>query len=208
VNAREDILSAIRARRLRDAPRPQPYRIAPPSHGLVAHFEERAKAAAAQVRVLAGTDEIRAAIADVLRSRNLPAMLHVPPDPRFGQLPWQDAPGLSLLRDPPGAEDTAISLAQFAIAETGTLVYPASPERPPSWHFRPGLEIAVLAGDSIRRTLEDMLQEMKTQGPLPSTVNLVTGPSRTGDIEQTLELGAHGPRELVILIVPNLPPSP
>jgi L-lactate dehydrogenase complex protein LldG len=38
---------------------------------------------------------------------------------------------------------------------------------------------------------------------LPSTLNFVTGPSRTGDIEQTLELGAHGPKALAILIVNN-----
>jgi L-lactate dehydrogenase complex protein LldG len=208
MTAREEILSAIRARRLRDAPRPQPYRVALLSDGLVAHFEERAKTAAAQVRILSGFEKIPAAIADVLRSRNLPAILHVPPDPRFGQLPWQDAPGLSIACDSPGPEDAAISHAPYAIAETGTLVYSASADRPASWHFRPGLEIAVLAADNIRSTVEDVLSELKTRGALPSTVNLVTGPSRTGDIEQTLELGAHGPKELVILIVPNLPLSP
>ena len=64
-------------------------------------------------------------------------------------------------------------------------------------------EIAVIATDSILPDLESVLAQIKSGGELPSTINLVTGPSRTGDIEQTLELGAHGPKELVILIVPS-----
>jgi L-lactate dehydrogenase complex protein LldG len=60
------------------------------------------------------------------------------------------------------------------------------------------LEIAVLRTSSIVGELEDVLAKV---GALPSTLNLVTGPSRTGDIEQTMELGAHGPKSLAILIV-------
>jgi L-lactate dehydrogenase complex protein LldG len=113
-------------------------------------------------------------------------------------------PGVTLKREPPGPDDAAVAIATFGIAETGTLVYPASETRPPSWHFRAGLEIAVIAADSIQPDLESVLARIKSRGALPSTINFVTGPSRTGDIEQTLELGAHGPKELVILIVPSL----
>jgi L-lactate dehydrogenase complex protein LldG len=147
--------------------------------------------------------DIPAAIAGVLRSRNLPAAVHLPPDPLLEQIPWSSIPGLSIIRDRPGGDDIAFNVASCAIAETGTLAYPASPGRPPSWHFRPGLEIALLAGNSIHADLEAVLEQIKESG-MPSTINLVTGPSRTGDIEQTLELGAHGPKELVILIVPSL----
>ena len=140
----------------------------------------------------------------MLRSRNLPAIVHLPPDPSFVQISWSSVPGLSIVRDAPGPDDVAVSIAPHAIAETGTLVYPASPSRPPSWHFRPGVEIALLAANDIRTDLEGVLEQMNRSGTQPSTVNLVTGPSRTGDIEQTLELGAHGPKELIILIVPSL----
>ncbi|MDE2182836.1 MAG: LUD domain-containing protein [Alphaproteobacteria bacterium] len=101
---------------------------------------------------------------------------------------------------PPGPNDAAVSVAPFAIAETGTLVFLSGPAAPPSWHFRPGLEIAVIAAGNILPTLEDVLARIR-EHPLPSTVNLVTGPSRTGDIEQTIELGAHGPKTLSIVIV-------
>ena len=49
--------------------------------------------------------------------------------------------------------------------------------------------------------MENALARIKAKGALPHTINFVTGPSRTGDIEQTLELGAHGPKALAILIV-------
>ena len=71
---------------------------------------------------------------------------------------------------------------------------------PASWHFRPGFEIAILKASGIVAHYEDALQKLTAQ-PLPPTINLITGPSRTGDIEQTLELGAHGPNALAVLIV-------
>ncbi len=73
---------------------------------------------------------------------------------------------------------------------------PAREASPASWHFRPGFEIAILRAADIVAHLEDV-----KLGTLPATVNLITGPSRTGDIEQTLELGAHGPKALAVLIV-------
>ena len=89
-----------------------------------------------------------------------------------------------------------VTRAPFGIAETGTLVQPARETSPASWHFRPGFEIAILRAADIVAHLEDV-----KLGTLPATVNLITGPSRTGDIEQTLELGAHGPKALAVLIV-------
>ncbi|HEX4079455.1 MAG TPA: LUD domain-containing protein [Rhizomicrobium sp.] len=204
MSAREDILSDIRARRSGPVPKPAPYLVAPPGDDLAGHFADRARGAAARVSILGGADEIPAVIADVLRARNLPAIVHLPPDPSLDNLAWSSAPGLTLVHNAPGPDDTAVGTASFAIAETGTLVYTAAAARPASWHFRPGLEIALVAAESIQADLEQVLTRMKQRGALPSTINLVTGPSRTGDIEQTLELGAHGPKELVILIVPIL----
>ncbi len=61
----------------------------------------------------------------------------------------------------------------------------------------------MLSADAILPHLEEVLAKVKARGEFPRTLNLVTGPSRTGDIEQTLELGAHGPKALAILIVGN-----
>ncbi|HEX4160710.1 MAG TPA: LUD domain-containing protein [Rhizomicrobium sp.] len=210
MNAREEILSAIRARRASPGTAGLPAKDGWDARGPktnddnLAHFTRRAKAAAAQVNVLGSTEEIPATVADALRSRNLPAIVHLPPDSLLEEISWSSAPGLSVVRNIPSGDDVAVAIACYAIAETGTLVYPASPVRPPSWHFRPGVEVALLAADNIYTCLEDVLEQITRRGALPSTINLVTGPSRTGDIEQTLELGAHGPKELIILIVPSL----
>jgi L-lactate dehydrogenase complex protein LldG len=203
MSARDAILSAIRARRTRNETRPPRWWQTAAAESLVQHFRNRAGAAAAQVNELASVEEIPARIAEVLRARNLPAIVHLPPDSSLDQIGWNTAPGLTLKREPPGPDDAALAIAPYGIAETGTLVYPAAEARPASWHFRAGLEIAVIAADSIVPDLENVLAQIKARGALPSTINLVTGPSRTGDIEQTLELGAHGPKELVILIVPS-----
>jgi L-lactate dehydrogenase complex protein LldG len=196
MSSRDAILSRIRERRMKSAPRPSTYMPPAPQSDLVAQFAARAASVHAEVRLLNCRDEIGAAVADLLRARNLPAIVHLPADSAAAMLG-----GLSVCNDLPGPDDTALSFAPFAIAETGTLVYPAAQARPASWHFRPGFEIAVLGAKDILPHLENVLARMK--GSLPHTVNLVSGPSRTGDIEQTLELGAHGPKALAILIVPE-----
>jgi L-lactate dehydrogenase complex protein LldG len=206
MSARAAILATIRARRHARA-EPQPSRWHQPAtpNSLLEHFKDRAGAAAAHVEKIASIQEIPKRVAEALRARNLSATVHLPPDAALGGIDWSTAPGLSLKHDPPGPEDAALAIAPFGIAETGTLVYPASVTRPASWHFRAGLEIAVIAADCIQADLETVLARISSEGVFPSTINLVTGPSRTGDIEQTLELGAHGPKEIVILIVPSLP---
>jgi L-lactate utilization protein LutC len=120
--------------------------------------------------------------------------------PEGGRTDADWGPALSITTTPPGPDDAALTRAPCAIAETGTLVYPSGSKEPASWHFRPGLEIAVLKAGDIVSHMEDALARVKAAG-MPATLNFVTGPSRTGDIEQTLELGAHGPKAVAILIV-------
>ena len=200
MSARDDILGAIRRRRVPPAPRPDAYP-PPASEGdPVERFSGMATRAAAEMRVLGSAADIPEAIADILRARNLPADIHFPPDAALADLDWQRAAGLTLKTSPPGPDDAAVTRAPFAISETGTLAYPAAENEPASWHFRPGLEIAVLHAADILPDMESVLARVKATG-LPPTLNFVTGPSRTGDIEQTLELGAHGPKALSILIV-------
>jgi len=195
VSARDDILGSIRARTRAPVPKPSPYRGQPIISDLVASFVAKAEAVSSEVRILEREDEIPAVIAEILRAHNLAARVHLPPDSDVTGL---DA--LTVLRDPPGPDDTAVTRAPLAIAETGTLVQPARAASPASWHFRPGFEIAILKASDIVAHFEDALQKLKSQA-LPPTINLITGPSRTGDIEQTLELGAHGPKALAVLVV-------
>jgi L-lactate dehydrogenase complex protein LldG len=193
MTARDEILANIRARRVVQAPRPAPYR-APKTEGdPVEAFAKKLSAAHAEVRMLDDAAEIPTAVADILRARNMAPQVHMPPD----AAPL-DLSGVQVLGTPPGPFDAAVTRAPFAIAETGTLAYASGAGAPASWHFRPLLEIAILRAGDVVGELEDVLARL---GTLPATLNLVSGPSRTGDIEQTMELGAHGPKGLVVLLV-------
>jgi L-lactate dehydrogenase complex protein LldG len=196
MSARDDILSSIRARTRPKAPKPEPYRAPSPPSDLLAGFIDKAQAVFADIQILEREDAIPTAIAELLRARNLGAQIHLPPNSDLTEL--LDDTRLTVSHDRPGPDDTAVTRAPLAIAETGTLVQPARTASPASWHFRPGFEIAILHETSIVAHFEDALKKI---GALPTTLNLITGPSRTGDIEQTMELGAHGPKALAILIL-------
>jgi L-lactate dehydrogenase complex protein LldG len=196
MSARGDILDAIRAQRVRSTPRPAQYRPPPAAGDLIESFTRRASAVDAEVRLLNDMNEIPGAVADLLRARNIAAEIHIAPNASA-----PDMPSLTVTHAPPGPDDAALTTAPFAIAETGTLAYTAAEPNPASWHFRAGFEIAVLRATDILPHMENALARIKAKSALPHTINFVTGPSRTGDIEQTLELGAHGPKALAILII-------
>jgi L-lactate dehydrogenase complex protein LldG len=195
MSARDDILKAVRARKAAALPRPAAYQRRM-SGDAVERFVAGANAANATVDVLNDLTDVPEQVARLLRERNLAAAVHLPESSELGGLAWR---GVTVSSDAPGPDDTAVSVAAFGVAETGTLVYPSSAERPASWHFRPGFEIAVLHEGDVLGDLEGAFAKLR--GNWPATINLVTGPSRTGDIEQTLELGAHGPKALAILLI-------
>jgi LUD domain len=196
--ARETVLSAIR--RARGLARPLPAYALPPLGGdLAALFARKARAAEATVHEIASLADIPLAVLALCGSENR-GRLHLPASSPLRELAWDPGPGISLDATPPSGDDFALCLADAAIAETGTLVFFSGAASPSSWHFRAGTEIVLLHRGSILPRLEDLAELLGSSGTLPATVSLVTGPSRTADIEQTIELGAHGPRWLQILI--------
>jgi L-lactate dehydrogenase complex protein LldG len=198
VKAREAILEAVRAGR-RDEAGP---RYALPVWGAdtVAEFIAKARYAATDVHEIARIEDAPEAIWSILAKKNAARQVHVPKASPASELPWQRAPGLTLTQDRPSGSDSAVSFADGGIGETGTLVFASGERSLSSWHFLPGLEFVVLRREWIVPRLEDVIDSLAARGAMPATVNLVTGPSRTADIEQTIERGAHGPRELCILI--------
>ena len=75
-------------------------------------------------------------------------------------------------------------------------------DTPSTLNFVPDNHIAVVHAAQVLRHFEDLWAQWRTSGrPLPRTVNIISGPSRTADIEQTVQLGAHGPRRLHILLI-------
>jgi len=99
--------------------------------------------------------------------------------------------------------DAGITSAQWAIAETGTLVLESDQERHRLSSLVPLAHIAIIESGCIRQTLDEVLQalSLKGQDGLSPTVTLITGPSRTSDIELTLAIGVHGPGELFVIVL-------
>jgi L-lactate dehydrogenase complex protein LldG len=89
-----------------------------------------------------------------------------------------------------------------AIAETGTLMLPSAPQRPTTLNLLADTEIVLLRASRLVGAYEEAWDLLRAElGGMPRNVMLVTGPSRSADIEQTLELGAHGPRQLHVVLV-------
>ncbi len=175
---------------------------------LAALFAALAAAAAATVARVAQAADVPAAVAQYLAAHNLPARVVMTPDPRLDRLPWPSVPMLAIRRGVAAADDAVGVTAAFAgIAETGTLMLISGPDSPTSNNFLPETHIVVLTAAQIVGAYEDAWDRLRAARAdadglaMPRTVNLVTGPSRTGDIAQRLELGAHGPRRLHIVLV-------
>jgi L-lactate dehydrogenase complex protein LldG len=197
-DAREAILQSIA--RGRGAPLAVPHYVLPPwTADAPDHFIAKAKASMASVQSIAAPEDAPEAIFALMAGANIPRRLHVPPSSALNALPWHRVPGLAVIAETPGGDDSALSAADHGIAETGTLVFFSGPQSLSSWHFRPGREFVLVLRARILPRLEDVIASISARG-MPATLNLVTGPSRTADIEQTIELGAHGPRALHILV--------
>jgi L-lactate dehydrogenase complex protein LldG len=107
------------------------------------------------------------------------------------------------------ADQVGLTLATAGVAETGTLLLASSPDRPTLLAFLPETCILILGTDRIVASYEQAMEvHLEETGTLPRSLNFVTGPSRTGDIAQQLELGAHGPRRLLVVLVDPLPDGP
>lgn len=145
-------------------------------------------------------EKIPAAIATYLRTRNLPLTLRRGTDAYFDGL---DFAGLTVAQGAASpADETSLSHAFAGIAETGTLLLHSGADNPTTLNFLPENHIVVLEADKICAAYEDALDRIRaTHKTIPRTLNFITGPSRTADVEQTIELGAHGPRRLHIIIV-------
>jgi L-lactate dehydrogenase complex protein LldG len=219
--ARDDILSNIRrslavrgdertrrqivAERLERAPKglvPERGQVA--GDELIAVFRTEAEAALATVQEVGSVAEVPQAVAEFLRNHNLPATLRMGDDLRLKAMPWGET-ALEVSHGKSEGDDlNGVSYAFAGVAESGTAVMVSGPENPSTLNFLPDNHIVVLSAKDIAGDYEAVWRKVRAaygKGQMPRTVNFITGPSRSGDIEQTLLLGAHGPRRLHIVLV-------
>jgi L-lactate dehydrogenase complex protein LldG len=115
---------------------------------------------------------------------------------------WSDAGVQVEFRKPVNEDLVGITGSFCAIAETGTLMMLSGPDTFASASLLPETHIAVVPASRIVRSMEDAFALARAEhGELPRATNFISGPSRTGDIEQTIVLGAHGPYRVHVIVV-------
>ncbi|PPD16343.1 MAG: lactate utilization protein [Methylobacterium sp.] len=205
VKGDERIRASIVEERLDRAPKGViPARAQLDAAGKLALFIEKAEGVQATVARVPSAKDVPGEVARYLRDNNLPAALRMGDDPRLSAMPWKDTALDVTSGRSNGLDLSGITHAETAIAETGTLAILSGHENPTTLNFLPDNHIVVLNASDLVADLESVWVRVRKKfgkGEMPRTVNFVTGPSRSGDIEQTILLGAHGPRALHIVIV-------
>ena len=175
--------------------------------GRIDLFVAMAEAVQTTVAQVAGAADVPAEVARYLAAENLPAELVMAPDPALDGIPWSERPLLRIRHGKAEAHDlVSLTPCLAAVAETGTLMLISGPDTPTTLNFLPDTQIVVLHAGQVVASYEDGWDLVRARAGdggegWPRTVNLITGPSRTGDIEQRIQLGAHGPRRLHIVLI-------
>jgi len=172
--------------------------------GCASQLAEMLTKQAAEVARVATPEDAVHAIASYLSSNNLPPRLRIGADLSLAALPWKAAWDISRVYGRAEPSDKAcLSRAIVAAAETGTLFLVSGADNPTTLNFLPEFHMVLVKASDIVGSYEeawDRLRKIYGERTLPRTVNMISGPSRTADIEQTIVRGAHGPRRLYVLI--------
>jgi len=168
---------------------------------LIARFCTESVRMSSTVTEVATMDEVPAAVARYLRDHGLPKQGVI--WPRLAGPAWTAA-GLSF--EPRAARDedlVGVTGCFCAIAETGTVVTCSAPDSPATTSLLPETHVVVVPASRIVAGMEEAwaLARVTYGSDLPRAINLISGPSRTGDIEMTIVIGAHGPYRVHILLV-------
>ena len=209
--SKENILHRVRTALGRSAGQavadPPPARIHVPQ----VDMEARIASLLAQVEALAGKtyraatrDDARALVASAIAQKSAVASNA----PFLAECGISKLPGVSSgitdrddLRRRCAAADAGITGADYALADTGTLVLLSSPQEARLVSLLPPWHIAVVPRDRILTGLDELFSVLPHPAEQTSSMVLITGPSRTADIEQILVRGVHGPGQITVVVV-------
>ena len=164
---------------------------------LIPRFVQQVTKVAGTVEMLSTSAEIPFAVLDFLQQQHLPPKIII--DKTLQTLTWPHK--LQLIHGGASAEDVvSVNRAFAGIAETGSVVLLSGADSPTSLNFLPAIHLVILYQVDLVAYLEDIWSRLRQQ-LMPRSVNIITGPSRTADIEQTIQLGAHGPKQLHLFLV-------
>ena len=181
------------------------------SHSLVRMFAEQLEAVGAHCIIVSSKSDAARALKEIIAKLQTDLS-------RGLRIALSDAPILETLTHEAGidgseitispraadlfAHDVGLTTAQTVIAETGTLVLESDQERHRLVSLLPPIHVAFIDGANICATLGEALAAVARKGPagMSRAITFITGPSRTADIELTLTIGVHGPKELFVIV--------
>jgi len=214
--ARDRILARLQSAPRQEAPRPAdpaPVAGAPDGGARVARLKTLMEAMRAEVHVVPAPEWLPR-LKEFLRSRSIRTLLYAPGSVIGGELgaAWEaDPSGLPALvaydrpveafKETLFGVDAAITTAAGAVADIGAIILRPDAHEPRLMSLVPPVHIAVLAADAIHPCLSDAMRAGAWPADMPSNLLLISGPSKTADIELVLAFGVHGPKELVVLIL-------
>lgn len=158
----------------------------------------------ASIATVSSSSNVPEAIGEYLMTSALSGPVRLSGDGWLATMPWDRissyTPCTGAISETDGV---GVSVALCGIAETATLMLTSGATAPSGLNFLPPTHIIVLRGGDIVGALEDGWARLRlaSNGQMPRTVNLITGPSRTADIAQTMYMGAHGPKRLHVIVV-------
>lgn len=169
---------------------------------LVERFRAKAESLASTLDAVADWHSAPAAVAAYLGAADLPRSIVATPE--VGSLDWSGSGIASAVRGAVDADQVGVTACFCAVAETGTLLLLSGPDSPATVSLLPETHVALVDSARIVATMEDAFALLRAErGAVPRALNFVSGPSRTGDIEQTIVLGAHGPCRVHLILIGN-----
>lgn len=182
----------------------QTYQMPKTSHKqCVELFEKHALLSGAMVFQALTLHDVAQNIKNKLNEFDIP-YLRMGSEPYFENSCWHTH-GVEVFHGTAAPEDLAsLSLAHYGVAESGTLIVLSGEQNPVLLNFLPTFHFVVVQRKHIIACYEDAWRDLRKNGTFenpPRTIHWITGPSRSADIEQTLIMGAHGPKHLFIYLV-------
>lgn len=212
-NARANILARLRAVAPQDAATTEPAKSPETELGRadkIARLKRLMENMRAEVVVTDG-QQWTAVLKDLLRKRSLNGLLYAPATPIGNKLAesWEsDLPPLvgyteavEQCKEPLFAIDAAITSTKGGLADVGALILWPDADEPRLMSLAPALHIAVLEAAKIHGSLAEAMRREHWAEGMPTNALLISGPSKTADIELVLTFGVHGPKELIVLIL-------
>lgn len=211
-DARAAILNALRrslgpsqpatgAQQTADREAPRAYVLPAVEGDLVERFVNRIAATGASVARVRTATEIPQAVLGFLDAHQLPPALVRSDEPMFVELSWPVELAVAV-RAAADGDRTSLTGVLAAVAETGSLVVASARRSPHTLNFLAENHIVVVQVPQVVRHLEDVWLWVRNRPDgMPRALTFITGPSRTADVEQTIQIGAHGPRRLHVVLV-------